>query len=44
MYKNDEGRSVTANNRSPLELDLSMFFQEILTTNLLGLFGVAENT
>ncbi len=38
------GESVTAKIGLYVELDLSMYFQEILKTNLLGLFGVAGNT
>jgi hypothetical protein len=37
-------RSVTAKIGLCVESDLSMYFQEILETNLLGLFGVAGNT
>jgi hypothetical protein len=36
--------SVTAKIGLYKESDLSMYFQEILQTNLLGLFGVAGNT
>jgi hypothetical protein len=37
-------RSVTARIGLYVESDLSMYFQEILQTNLLGLFGFAGNT
>jgi hypothetical protein len=39
-----KGRSVTAKIGLYVESDLSMYFQEILLTNLLGLFGFAGNT
>ncbi len=40
----EDGGSVTAKIGLYVESDLSMYFQEILLKNLLGLFGVAGNT
>jgi hypothetical protein len=39
-----DGGSVTARIGLYVESDLSMYFQEILQTNLLSLFGFAGNT